>query len=92
MGNRGDEGEPDLVRAVAHPLRVRILQILDEGPSSPKRISEAIGEPLSNVSYHTRVLSKCNCIQLVDTRPARGAIEHIYRIKPFVSAPDPRQD
>lgn len=80
------------MRAFAHPLRIQILQILGDGPSSPKRISETLGEPLSNVSYHVRVLSKCNCVQLVDTRPARGAVEHIYEVKPHAAAPDPRQD
>jgi predicted transcriptional regulator len=92
MGARGDEGEQDLVRALAHPLRLQILQILGKGPSSPKRISDLVGEPLSNVAYHVRVLIRCNCIQLVDTRPARGAVEHIYKVKPHLSASDPRQD
>lgn len=92
MGNRGEQLDQDLVRALAHPLRLQILQALGNGPSSPKQISDLLGERLSNVSYHVRVLDKCNCIQLVETRPARGALEHIYRVKPQLSASDPRQD
>lgn len=92
MGEPEDGGDQDLARAFAHPLRIQILQILGNGPSSPKRISESLEEPLSNVSYHVRVLSKCNCIQLVDTRPARGAVEHIYRVKPHAATSDPRQN
>ncbi|HEU4739211.1 MAG TPA: helix-turn-helix domain-containing protein [Solirubrobacterales bacterium] len=92
MGKRGDAVDQDLVRALAHPLRLRILQALGDGPSSPKKISELLGERLSNVSYHVRVLDKCNCVQLIDTRPARGALEHIYEVRPQLSASDPRQD
>lgn len=92
MGARGEAGDQDLVRAFAHPLRIQILQILGDGPSSPKRIADLLEQPLSNVSYHVRVLSKCNCVQLVDTRPARGAVEHIYEVKPHATAQDPRQD
>ncbi len=92
MGKQGDEADQDLARAFAHPLRIQILQILGNGPSSPKQISDLLGEPLSNVSYHARVLSKCNCIQLIETRPARGAVEHIYQVKPHAAASGPRQD
>jgi len=41
-----------------------------------------MGEPLGNVSYHMKVLYKCDCVELVETIPARGAVEHIYRLKP----------
>lgn len=80
----GHEGEIDqqMVRALAHPLRVEILRLLEEGPSGPKRLSDRIGEPLGNVSYHTKVLHKCDCIELVETTPQGGAVEHIYRLKP----------
>jgi len=92
MGDRGDEVGQDLVRAMAHPLRLQILRVLGNGPSSPKQISELLGEPLSNVSYHVRVLDRSNCDQLIGTRPARGALEHIYEVRPHLSASDPLQD
>jgi DNA-binding transcriptional ArsR family regulator len=48
MGEKDEGGEFDqkMVRALAHPLRVEILRQLEEGPSSPKRISDRIGEKL----------------------------------------------
>jgi DNA-binding transcriptional ArsR family regulator len=85
MGKEGREIDPKLVRALGHPLRVQILRALSEGPSSPKQISDSLGEKLSNVSYHTKVLRELDCIELVRTRPARGAVEHIYRTKPKAS-------
>ncbi|HEY5943361.1 MAG TPA: helix-turn-helix domain-containing protein [Solirubrobacterales bacterium] len=71
-----------MVRALAHPLRVEILRQLEEGPSGPKRLADRMGEKLGNVSYHMKVLLKCDCIELVDTLPRRGAVEHIYSLNP----------
>lgn len=76
------EVDQQMVRALAHPLRVEILRLLEEGPSGPKRLADRMGEQLSNVSYHTRVLHDCGCIELLETIPARGAVEHIYKLKP----------
>lgn len=79
--DEGSEVDQLLVKALAHPLRVRLLKILERGPSSPKRMSDEIGEPLGNVSYHVNVLQECGCIEFVRSRPARGAVEHFYRAK-----------
>lgn len=70
-----------LVRALAHPLRVKILQLLEEGPNSPIGLSERMGEKLGNVSYHVKALLNYECIELVDTEQRRGATEHIYALK-----------
>lgn len=75
-----------MVRALAHPLRVEILRQLEKGPTGPKRIADQIDQKLSNVSYHVRVLLKCGCIELVEVLPQRGAVEHIYRLKSGKSA------
>lgn len=82
MRDEGGEVDQQLVRALAHPLRVEILRLLEEGPSGPKRLSDRIGESLSNVSYHMKVLHKYECVELVETIPQRGAVEHIYKLKP----------
>jgi DNA-binding transcriptional ArsR family regulator len=49
------------------------------GVSSPRELAERSGERLPNVSYHMRVLRDAGCIELVRTKPRRGAIEHFYR-------------
>ena len=69
-----------LAKAFSHPLRVRILQRLNEsGAGSPNALAQALGEPLGNVSYHVRVLRELNCVELIRTEPRRGALEHFYR-------------
>lgn len=68
-----------LVRALGHPVRVQALIILNERVASPNEISKELGESVGHVSYHIKVLKECECIELVDTAPRRGAMEHYYR-------------
>jgi DNA-binding transcriptional ArsR family regulator len=69
-----------MVRALGHPLRLEILRMLEEGPSSPKRLSDRMEEKLGNVSYHMKVLLGCGSVALVESIPRRGAVEHIYQL------------
>lgn len=68
-----------LAKALRHPLRVEILAILDNRTASPAELSLELNQPLGNVAYHVKELVKFRCAELVNTRPARGAIEHFYR-------------
>jgi DNA-binding transcriptional ArsR family regulator len=82
--------DPRLAKALSHPMRARILTILNERVASPNEIAEMIDERLPNVSYHVRALLELGCIELVSTAQRRGAIEHYYRAltRPFFSARD----
>jgi DNA-binding transcriptional ArsR family regulator len=82
--------DPRLAKALSHPMRTRILAILNERVASPNEISEMIDERLPNVSYHVRALLELECIELVSTAQRRGAIEHYYRalVRPFFSDRD----
>ena len=71
---------PALVRALAHPLRAKMLYIMQERPTSPKEMSAEFGVPLSNVAYHVQILRKLKLIKLVRKTPRRGAIEHHYTV------------
>jgi DNA-binding transcriptional ArsR family regulator len=68
-----------LAKALAHPLRVRILTSLNRGISSPNQLAQELDEPLGNVSYHVKTLLEYDCVELVKTEPRRGAVEHFYR-------------
>lgn len=82
QGKKGGNGKStDLVSAVAHETRRRILrEMQDQGdtPISPAQLSNKVTAPLSAVSYHVRVLEKYGAIRLVDERQVRGALEHFY--------------
>jgi DNA-binding transcriptional ArsR family regulator len=76
-----DVGSVDkrVVKALSHPLRTRILQLLSDRVASPNEMAREFDEPLGNVSYHVRILRENKCIELVRTAPRRGAVEHFYR-------------
>jgi DNA-binding transcriptional ArsR family regulator len=77
---KGQSGvDQKLVKALAHPLRVEILAILNERMASPNELSKELEEGLSQVSYHVKVLKDFECIEMVKTEPRRGAVEHYYR-------------
>jgi DNA-binding transcriptional ArsR family regulator len=82
--------DPRIAKALSHPMRARILAILNERVASPNEIAEMIDERLPNVSYHVRALLDLGCIELVDTAQRRGAIEHYYRavVRPFFTESD----
>jgi DNA-binding transcriptional ArsR family regulator len=64
---------------MGHPVRNDALSILNERVASPNEISKELGQSVGHVSYHIKVLKECDCIELVDTAPRRGAMEHYYR-------------
>ena len=74
-----DIEDPRLVKALAHPLRVRILGILEHRTATPKEVALELGLPVENVSYHFRTLKQFGFIRLERTRQVRGAVEHHYR-------------
>ena len=76
-----------LVKALAHPLRVEILTILNERMASPNELSKELDEGLSQVSYHVKVLKDFECIEMVKTEPRRGAVEHYYQASKKVFIP-----
>lgn len=84
------ELESNIVKALSHPLRMRILTRLNEGVASPNEMAKEFDESLPLVSYHVRILRELECIELVRTTPRRGAIEHHYRAltRPFLDDDD----
>lgn len=84
----GDPAPPTICDPLSHPMRTRILDVVNEEPMSPVRFLDDGYSPmtfnnrqagLSYVSYHFRALEKAGCIELLETIPRRGANEHIYR-------------
>lgn len=79
-----------LVKALNHPVRVKALTILTEKIASPKEISGQIDAPLSNVSYHVRVLDELGLVEIVEEESVRGSVAHFYKAveRPLIDNPD----
>src|SRR3954451_7429230 len=75
----GETSEARIAKALAHPLRARILQRLDERVASPGDLATELDAPLGVVSYHVRMLRDYDCVELVRTEPRRGALQHFYK-------------
>src|SRR3954468_16469419 len=75
----GETSEARIAKALAHPLRARILQRLGERVASPGDLAVQLDAPLGVVSYHVRMLRDYDCVELVRTEPRRGALQHFYR-------------
>ena len=71
--------DPRVLRALGHPLRQQILLILNLRVASPTEVAGELAKPLTNIAYHMKILRDNEAIELVETKPVRGAVEHFYR-------------
>jgi DNA-binding transcriptional ArsR family regulator len=56
--------EPERVRALAHPVRLALLDHLENGgEATATRCAEAIGESVASCSFHLRILAKYGFIE-----------------------------
>lgn len=78
IGTKPVEGR--MLFLLQHPLRRRLLAlyVASDEPLSPKELADYVKAPLDHVACHVRVLAKHHAVELVGTRPARGAVEHFY--------------
>jgi DNA-binding transcriptional ArsR family regulator len=69
-----------LLMALRHPLRRAILWVMsNDEPISPSQLAELLGQRLTNVSYHVKVLARCGAIAPAGNEQVRGATQHFYR-------------
>ena len=64
--------------AVAHPVRVQILERLDRRVASPSALAGQLELPVGIVAYHVRRLVELGWLRLVSQRARRGSVEHFY--------------
>jgi len=66
------------VKALADPLRIRILEVLCTAERTTKQVAEQLGEKPTKLYHHVEALEKAGLIRLAHTRPKRGTIEKYY--------------
>jgi DNA-binding transcriptional ArsR family regulator len=83
-----DPVDTRVVKALGHPTRVRILNVLrDRELASPVELSAELGIPLGTVGYHVRRLETLGFIELARRTQRRGAVEHHYRARQVLDEP-----
>lgn len=64
--------DPLALRALAHPLRWKLIDLLgSELSATATRCAEVLGESVASCSYHLSVLAKYGYIELVPDQPGR---------------------
>lgn len=80
---RAELGRPTAATVLAHPLRVRILEILNQRDMSPAEFCRdgfaPEGMEVAGVAYHFRELAQYGALAVVERDQRRGSIEHVYR-------------
>lgn len=63
-----DENQPRIsdpvrIRALSHPLRLELMDVLRDGPSTATECAQATGESVASCSFHLRMLAKYGFIE-----------------------------
>ena len=72
--------DPEVLDALAHPVRLDLLSyLMSEGPASASTCARAVGDTPSNCSYHLRTLARHGLVEAVASsdrrqRPWRATI------------------
>lgn len=67
------------VRAFAHPLRQRIVDLLARNELTNKQIADALEKPPGNIHHHVVTLERAGLIQQTRSRQYRGVVERYYK-------------
>src|SRR5437868_14876227 len=60
------------LRALAHPLRLQLLQVLHaEGPATASQLARRLGESSGAASYHLRALHRARVVDEAELRKGR---------------------
>src|SRR5262245_430571 len=70
--------DPDRVAALAHPLRVAILEELRE-PNSASSVARAISETRQKTNYHVKALLDAGLLKSVGERRRGNFVEQLYQ-------------
>ena len=79
MATRPQLHDPRVLRAIAHPMRNRILTELDaHGPLRAADVARLLGIPANSASFHLRQLAKFGLVE-EDPAAARDKRDRVWR-------------
>ena len=68
------------LRALAHPLRLRLLEAFAQGRRTTMQVATQMGEPPTRLYHHVNALERAGILKLVDTRQVRGTTEKYFEL------------
>ena len=66
------------LRALAHPLRLRMMELFAESPKTTKQVAGLLGQPPTRLYHHVAALERSGLLVLKEKRQNRGAVEKWY--------------
>lgn len=74
-----DRAELVRLRALAHPLRLRLLSLLTPTAMSAAEVARELGITHANASYHLRLLADAELVAVAGEERIRGGVAKRYR-------------
>jgi DNA-binding transcriptional ArsR family regulator len=68
------------LRALAHPLRLRLIEHFARGPRTTMQVAADLGEPPTRLYHHVNALERAGILRLERTRQVRGTTEKYYGV------------
>ena len=69
---------PAHFRALAHPLRHQLLNLLRQRPATLSQLASALGSTKGTIGYHVQIMVDAGLVRLAGTRRVRGGTERYY--------------
>jgi DNA-binding transcriptional ArsR family regulator len=73
--------DPAALKALADPLRLRILEVLSTHPDqlfTVKELAAELGQPVTKLYHHMKLLAASELVRDAETRVVSGIVEHRY--------------
>jgi DNA-binding transcriptional ArsR family regulator len=71
---------PAHFKALGHPVRHRIVNVLRQRPATLGQLAAAMGLAKGTISFHVRVLREAGLVRLAGTRHVRGGTEQYFAL------------
>jgi DNA-binding transcriptional ArsR family regulator len=79
LGDEHEVAEKAALRAMAHPLRLRMMSLLTVAPMTAAEVARELGLTHANASYHLRTLLAGGLIIVDGEEKIRGGVAKRYR-------------
>ena len=71
---------PAHFKALGHPVRHRIVNVLRQRPATLGQLAAAMGLAKGTISFHVRVLREAGLVRLAGTQHVRGGTEQYFAL------------
>jgi DNA-binding transcriptional ArsR family regulator len=82
-------GDPAQLRALADPMRIRILTETIEEPRTVKQLAQSLGVPATRLYYHIKILQRHRMLRIASRRMVGSIQERSYLATARNWNPDP---